>query len=1092
MPQHAKKSWLRNVPGSLVLAVFAALAGATLARAAVFESGPVRPLALSPDGTRLFVANTPDGVLEIFDVRADGLQPAGSVSVGIEPVAVAVRDDGEVWVVNHVSDDVSVVDVGSRPPRVVATLPVGDEPSDVVFAGPGRTRAFVSSAHRGQSRPGGAESTVPGTGRADVWVFDTAPGVPGSTSTPMIATFFGDTPRALAVSPAGDRVFVAVFRSGNGTTVVGEDLVCDGGAAATACRIGDADLPGGLPAPNVDRDGIPGPETGLVVRNEASTGRWLDGEARDWSAAVRFSLPDQDVFEIDPATLVTRRVWAHVGTVLFAMSVHPSSGRVYVSNTEARNEVRFEGHRAPGRSSVQGRLHEARVTVLEDDGSVRPRHLNKHVDYDVVPSPPGTRERSLATPLGSAVSADGTTLWLAAFGSGEVAFLHTSEIEDDSFVPDVRDRVRVTGGGPSSVVPDEPRGRLYVATRFDDGISVVDLATRREIQHIRMHSPEPREVVVGRRIFYDARASSTNGEASCASCHIFADQDGLAWDLGDPDGATVPNANEIHSNTYQDYHPLKGPMTTQTLRGMVNGGPMHWRGDRTGADVPGGDGFDEVEAFARFAPAFHSLLGRKRALGDARIRRMADFVLAIEQPPNPIRALDSSLSPAEQRGRALYFGRRTDGESNCNGCHVLSVRAGFFGTDGEVALQGGPQLFKIPHLRNLHQKVGMFGRPSTSTRPSDGADTGPQVRGFGFGHDGSVDTLDRFMGASFFLLSGAERDDLVRFLLAYDSDLPPVVGQQVTIRAGSAADADARLDLLVARAGAGECELAAKLVIEGEPHGFLLDADGFRSDRAAEPAVPVEEARGRARTAGQETTFTCHPVGSGRRAAIDRDGDGHLDGDEVDAGSDPASASSVPSGATPTPGPAPTATPRAEPSPVTVRTTLLQLRDEVRQGRRMKRMRFLSSTAEDPPSHRVLPPLPGGAGDPTLNGAIVRVYGAGGTHDSNLHELAASRWHRLGPLARPSGWIYRGAPGDPVTLLRVARDRVQLRGPGRYSLDEPSQGAVAVSVRLGTDPGWCARASGQRAAGAEGGDRVGRFDGAPGPAPTTCPVLPGA
>ncbi len=206
MPQHAKKSWLQNVPGSLVLAVFAALAGATLARAAVFESGPVRPLALSPDGTRLFVANTPDGVLEIFDVRADGLQPAGSVSVGIEPVAVAVRDDGEVWVVNHVSDDVSVVDVGSRPPRVVATLPVGDEPSDVVFAGPGRTRAVVSSAHRGQSRPGSAESTGPGTGRADVWVFDTAPGVPGSTSTPTIATFFGDTPRALAVSPAGDRV----------------------------------------------------------------------------------------------------------------------------------------------------------------------------------------------------------------------------------------------------------------------------------------------------------------------------------------------------------------------------------------------------------------------------------------------------------------------------------------------------------------------------------------------------------------------------------------------------------------------------------------------------------------------------------------------------------------------------------------------------------------------------------------------------------------------------------------------------------------------------------------------------------------------
>ena len=31
---------------------------------------------------------------------------------------------------------------------------------------------------------------------------------------------------------------------------------------------------------------------------------------------------------------------------------------------------------------------------------------------------------------------------------------------------------------------------------------------------------------------------------------------------------------------------MKGPMTTQTLRGMANHGPMHWRGDRTGGNVP--------------------------------------------------------------------------------------------------------------------------------------------------------------------------------------------------------------------------------------------------------------------------------------------------------------------------------------------------------------------------------------------------------------------------------------------------------------------------------------------------------------------------
>ena len=38
-----------------------------------FESGHVRPLALSPDGSRLFAVNTPDNRLEIYTVTAGGL-----------------------------------------------------------------------------------------------------------------------------------------------------------------------------------------------------------------------------------------------------------------------------------------------------------------------------------------------------------------------------------------------------------------------------------------------------------------------------------------------------------------------------------------------------------------------------------------------------------------------------------------------------------------------------------------------------------------------------------------------------------------------------------------------------------------------------------------------------------------------------------------------------------------------------------------------------------------------------------------------------------------------------------------------------------
>ena len=37
-------------------------------------------------------------------------------------------------------------------------------------------------------------------------------------------------------------------------------------------------------------------------------------------------------------------VFAGVGTMLFNMAVNPVSGKVYVANTDARNDVRFEGH----------------------------------------------------------------------------------------------------------------------------------------------------------------------------------------------------------------------------------------------------------------------------------------------------------------------------------------------------------------------------------------------------------------------------------------------------------------------------------------------------------------------------------------------------------------------------------------------------------------------------------------------------------------------------------------------------------------------------------------------------------------------------
>lgn len=105
-----------------------------------YESGPVRPLAISADNKRLFVTNTPGNCLEIYALNGDDtLTLVSTVSVGVDPVAVAVRNENEVWVVNHVLDSVSVVRLDGTP-RVFRTLQVGDEPRDIVFAGAGNQR----------------------------------------------------------------------------------------------------------------------------------------------------------------------------------------------------------------------------------------------------------------------------------------------------------------------------------------------------------------------------------------------------------------------------------------------------------------------------------------------------------------------------------------------------------------------------------------------------------------------------------------------------------------------------------------------------------------------------------------------------------------------------------------------------------------------------------------------------------------------------------------------------------------------------------------------------------------------------------------
>jgi len=907
---------LSAVSGSESLAITANATPATKlkSRFTLFESGQVRPLARSADGSRLFAVNTPAATLDVFEIEARHLRKAASIPVGLEPVAVAVHGN-EAWVVNHLSDSVSVIDVRAGKMRVIRTLLVGDEPRDIVFGGPQFNLAFVTTAHRGQNSPIDPQLTTPGVGRADVWVFDADAQVRGVQADTLggkpltILSLFADTPRALAVSPDGTRVYAAGFLTGNRTTTIPAEIVAKNG---------------GLPPPQKSQAGVVQPSTGLIVKFNGR--HWTDELGRTWDQFVHFNLPDKDVFAIDATAMPPKQVsgktgyFAGVGTVLFNMAVNPQNGHVYVSNTDAQNDVRFEVDRNVfSGSSVQGHLHESRISVLNPaNGTVLARHLNKHIDYSVCcqPIPNSENERSLAFPMGMQVSGDGKKLYVAAFGSAKIGVFSTQALEDNSFVPNVANQVHLSAGGPSGLLLDDAHSLMYVMTRFNNSVAVVDTRTQTEIGSYAMANPEPEEIVQGRKLFYDASHVSSHGDSSCASCHTFGDFDGLAWDLGNPSAATLHNAGPFAltpqqqgSNEDTNYAAMKGPMTTQSLRGMANHGPMHWRGDRTGGNdapsaQPDSGTFDEQAGFKKFNAAFVSLLGRSSELRDAEMQSLTNFMLQVVYPPNPIRNLDNSLTPSQKAGRDFYFNVISDASLlTCNQCHVLNPNGnaefgvqfpGFFGTDGRSAFDVEPQVFKTPHLRNQYQKIGMFGMAPLSDRLPDNPDgtnnfMGDQIRGFGFLHDGSDDTVFRFLtflpfrhvppsgtsqgnpGFADGPQGNVQRRQMEDFMLAFDSNLAPIVGQQVTVTVANQAATSSRIDLLIERAQAGECDLVVSR--RSGRQGYLYAGSGmFFTNQKLFSKVSDSMLRRKIALDGVETTYTCTPLGSGFQMAFGRGG----------------------------------------------------------------------------------------------------------------------------------------------------------------------------------------------------------------------------
>jgi YVTN family beta-propeller protein len=802
-----------------------------------FEAPQVHPIALTPDGTRLLALDTPEQRLEVFQLNGSALTLTAEIPVGAEPTTVAVRNNSEAWVANWLSDSVSVVDLNAG--NVTRTFDVGDEPTDIVFAGQQKELAFVCVS-----------------GLRQVKVYD--PAAPDAA--PQVITIRGKQPRSLARDATGAQVFVSVFESGNQTTIVDANTVLASGGPPA-------------PVPAMSQTLPPAPAVGLIVKWNGT--RWADetGDTR-WHNVVPYTLADVDVVALNASTanVTTSAEIRHVGTHIGNAVFDASNNRLYVINLEARNQIRFE-------PNVRGRFLQHRVSIinLQTGTPQTPAiDLNPHINYSNAAGTDAERAKTLSLPADIVRATDGT-LYVAATGANKVGVLNSAG--------SVRQRINV-GQGPTGLALDESHARLYVLNRFDETVSIVDTAARTELARVPLgFNPEPDQVKQGRQFLYNG-AFSAHGDLACASCHLNAHRDGLAWDLGDPTGDVQQLTTSIPPFIFNvNFHPMKGPMITQSLRGIINANPqlsttpLHWRGDRAGLE--------------NFNPAFVSLLGGGRQLDANEMASFVTFVRTLTYPPNPNENLDRTqpnpaTGPSAERGRLLFASQGfVQNALQCTACHPgigLTGKASDTGTTRAIIpsdVLAESQAFKVPHLRALYQKTGLQNT------------AGEQITGYGFTHDGHFDTLFSFLHAPQFTFpAGAtgdsQRRDLEAFMMSFDTGTAPAVGLEVTVNAANKNSQQVldRVNLLVAQANAGQftfvsnCDLVVKGLFNGQQRGFFYDnsAHVFLPDRAGAAVMTAQQLLDAA-GAGAELTFKGVPVGAGRRLGIDRDGDGILDGD---------------------------------------------------------------------------------------------------------------------------------------------------------------------------------------------------------------------
>ena len=301
-------------------------------------------------------------------------------------------------------------------------------------------------------------------------------------------------------------------------------------------------------------------------------------------------------------------------------------------------------------------------------------------------------DRYFTPPFGLAIAPDKSTLYVSTTGSDSVTVISIPRLL--AFVRSLAPAQRKTvvndlsasanyvvgripvGHAPKGLVLSPDGGRLYVADRTGDSISVIDTATRKVVRTIALGgaetlTPERR----GEQLFFSARFGF-QGHFGCANCHLEATFDGVSWDL-EPDGF----GKDIVDN--------------RLLEDVKDTAPFKWNG---------GNPDLETECGPRTEKFFY----RSQSYSREELSDLVAFIKAMPLRPNRYRLANGELTPAQERGKAIYErtrgknGRAIPENNQCPVCH-----AGPHFTNQQLADVGSGKwtdrspLFDVPQLNNI-------------------------------------------------------------------------------------------------------------------------------------------------------------------------------------------------------------------------------------------------------------------------------------------------------------------------------------------------------------------------------------------------------